>query len=474
MAAFLSILVTAGLSTANTSQADSRTSTDGSLPNVLIIHPDQWRGLALGSAGDVNANTPNLDKLAREGIRFSNCYSNTPLCTPSRAMFQSGRYPTHTGIYKNNLLLSPDEYCLAEHFAEHGYATGYIGKWHLDGPAVGMVTHTQGWKYFSGFNRLHPYLGGSAEYWEGTERHRLVEGVYQPDDQTDRAINWINNQTQTNRSWLLFLSWGPPHRPFRQVPEKYLDMFDPNKLVLRPNVPEISKPPEGTPKGVWHEYETVNGVSGIRSNLQGYYAHMKALDDNVGRLLEFLELRQISDNTIIVFTSDHGSILFSHGYAAKDVPNEEEINIPLIVRWPKGIPAGRVSNELIGTIDFYPTLCGLCELPVPPEKDGVDLSHILRGRKGQSRESVYLTFGMRDGMPDLPSQGWRGVRTARYTYAYDIISNKPWVLYDNENDPLQMKNLVDEDHRDLLISMHKLLIEWLKSVDDPLAEELQW
>jgi len=128
-------------------------------PNILYVFADQWQGQALGCAGDPNIQTPHLDHLATEGIRFTQCCSNTPLCSPYRAMLMSGRYPTRTGVYGNNILLPPDEYCIAEHFADAGYAKGYVVKWHLDGDASpGNVRYRQGWQYWAGFNRGHRYF----------------------------------------------------------------------------------------------------------------------------------------------------------------------------------------------------------------------------------------------------------------------------------------------------------------------------
>ena len=424
-----------------------------SRPNVLYLLTDQWRGQALGCAGDPNAETPHIDKMATEGIRLTHCYSNQPLCSPHRSMLMSGRFPTRTGMYKNSILMPPGEYCIAEHFGNAGYATGYIGKWHLDGEGGGWnvekpgeVKHTQGWQYFSGFNRGHRYLNRDGVYWENGEKHEIPKDVYQPDHQSERAMDWITKQTEANKPWFMMLSWGPPHTPYREIPQKYLDMFDPDKLKLRENV-EFRK---------WDEKK-------LRENLQGYYAQCKALDDNTGRLLKFLEDKGIAENTIVILTSDHGDLLCSQGRLYKGEPWEESINVPFIAKWPGRIPAGRTSDKLLSSIDLYPTLCGLCGVSVPSGKDGQDYSHVLLDKPGPESDRVYLTHG---------EDKWRGVRTRRYTYAWLADSGRCYVLYDNEKDPCQMNNLrAEPSAQKLKKKMHAMMVELLKEADDPLAEK---
>jgi arylsulfatase A-like enzyme len=419
-------------------------------PNILYLLCDQWRGQAIGCAGDSNAITPNIDKLAGQGVRFSHCYTNQPLCTPHRAMLMSGKYPTRTGVYENNILLRPEENCIGDVFSKAGYGTGYVGKWHLDGgEKPGRVKHTQGWQYFSGFNRGHHYYDGEAVYWEKDKKHALGDGVYQPDDQTDRAMKWITKQTQKQRPWFMMLSWGAPHTPYRELPEKYLNMFDPDKFELRPNVKANKN---------WD-------IKQLRQELQGYYGHIKALDENAGRLMKFLEDNNLAENTIVMLTADHGDMLLSQSRLYKGVVWEESINVPFIARWPKGIPAGKTVDKLLAGIDLFPTLCGLCNVEVPDGKDGEDYSHLLRGESGPERGSVFITHG---------KDKWRAVRTKQYTYCWNFDQTNPALLYDNQRDPYQKENIAYQaDARGITEKMHLLLFDWLIKVEDPLAAKLK-
>lgn len=438
-------------------------------PNILFILADQWRGQALGCAGDPNLDTPHIDRLAAGGVRFSRCCSSSPVCSPYRAMLQSGRWPTRTGLYYNSLLLPPEERCLAEVFGDAGYATGYIGKWHLDGDSgLGVrkggdrpsnwqrlpennVRHRQGWQYWAGFNRGHRYF--DAAYWTDSPDAILIpKGAFEPDHQTDLAMKWIGERKETGQPWLMTLSWGGPHTPYT-APEKYMKMFKPDEFELRPNVRES---PRGDEKKA-------------RQDLHGYYAHAKALDDNLGRLDAFLEANGLTDNTIVILTADHGDLHFSNGLNFKGKPHEESINVPFVARWPQGFTnAGRTTDALLGSIDLYPTLCGLCGVPIPDGRDGVDRSDLLRGRTEQGAEDVLLTISE----PER-EMGWRGLRTDRYTFAVRNGAGESWVLFDNREDPYQMNNLAKNPaHEATRKELRARLAQRLLNVDCPLAERI--
>jgi len=415
------------------------------LPNVLFILCDQWRAQALSSAGDPNVRAPNVDAMAAAGARLTHCYSNSPLCTPCRSMLMSGRYPTRTNCFVNDVLMPLEEYCVAEAFRDAGYSTGYIGKWHLDGdPKPGYVEpgpHRQGWDYWAAFNRGHDYFSG-VYYEDSPTPISVPSGKFEPDHQTDLAINWIAGRVGETAPWFLTVSFGPPHTPYR-APQAYMDLFDPAALILRPNVS--------------------GDVTQARTDLRGYYALIKNLDDNIGRLLQCLSDNGLADDTVVVLTADHGDMHYSQGQVHKSKPWEESIGVPFIVRWPGGLSAGRVVDSLFASIDIHPTLCGLCGVPIPPGKDGADYSHLLRGLPGPERQSVYLTIGL----PSATS-AWRGVRTAQYTYAWKGgVSGAPWVLYDNFADPYQMNNLAaDPGSQALRDQLHYLLRQWVQDVGD--------
>lgn len=457
-------------------------------PNILFLLTDQWRGQAMGYAGDPNIETPYLDKLAASGLRLTKCCSNSPICTPYRAMLMSGRYPSRTNVYTNNAPLSPDEYSIADHFSSGGYATGYVGKWHLDGAHRGHVRHRQGWQYFAGFNRGHNYFDG--EYWinDSPQRHRIPEGSFEPDIQADLAMEWIQDTSRSNpdKPWFMMVSWGGPHGPYI-APDDYMSQFEPRALQPRKNVRCHLEDCDNRMKdGICSSCDPR-----YRERLHGYYAHCKNLDDNTGRMMAFLKDHGLDENTIVIFTSDHGDMHYSHGMEAKGKPWEESINVPFIIRWPGVVGEGVVSDSLLSTIDIYPTLCGLAGLQIPSGKDGMDLSSPLCGRGGSEPESAYLTRGPSVGNNKW---GWRGVRTQRYTYAWywgDRARNRdfgiwateqygfpgeerPLLLYDNQNDPMQLSNLATEDaYRPLMRELHAMTVEHMRKMDEPMTGLLE-
>jgi arylsulfatase A-like enzyme len=199
-----------------------------------------------------------------------------------------------------------------------------------------------------------------------------------------------------------------------------------------------------------------------------YYAHVTALDAQIGRLLAYLRERGALDDTLVVYSSDHGTMLGSHGHHNKQQPWEESINVPLLMRFGRRLPRGTASDLLIGIVDYAPTLLGLMGLPVPPAMQGRDLSRQILGESDDRPPSVFLAEHVCcDQAVRERLQPWRGVRTVRYTYARD--TRGPWVLYDNLADPYQLRNLVQEPAaRPLLEAMEAELQRWMERLDDPL------
>ena len=276
--------------------------------------------------------------------------------------------------------------------------------------------------------------------------------------QTTHTIEYLKNRNSTNPV-CLFLSWGPPHHPYREVPQKYLDMYPPETIRGRPNCPE-------TP----------------RHDLQGYYAQTTFLDDQFGRLVQGLEELGIMENTILAFSSDHGDMHGSQGVYKKQWPWDECIKVPFVLSYPRVIEPGTVFRFPINAVDVMPTLLGLAGADIPETVEGVDLSPFIRGEKDDPPESVMFmnpcSFEIGDarGEDQYPTYRgkqlqYRGVRTNRYTYVRTIEG--PWLLYDNREDPYQMDNLIDKPElkavQDRLESMLKAHME--KIGDDILPNE---
>jgi arylsulfatase A-like enzyme len=337
-----------------------------------------------------------------------------------------------------------------------GYRTGYVGKWHLDGVPRDRFTppgpRRQGFDYWAVWNCSHAYFQGCL-FRDDPARPLALDG-YEPVGQTDVALEFL--AADDPRPFCLFLSWGPPHAPYDQVPDDYKRLYDASTIELRPNVRPEPDPP-------FHK----TGQEFDPRAIADYYAHITAIDEQMGRLLDALDARGLADDTIVVFTSDHGDMLWSQGMQKKEQPFEEAILIPLLVRWPGRVPAGAASDALVSIVDLAPTLLGLMGQGVPDAMEGADLSAIARGADADGPQSVFLTE------PIILDQGfhrgvreWRGVRTRRHTYAR-WITGEPWLLYDNEADPYQLANLVDSpEHQAVRDELERELQRWLDRTGD--------
>lgn len=445
-------------------------------PNVLFIFDDQLRADACSIYGGRNIQTPNIDKLAMQGMRFTNAVSSCPLCTPYRAMLQTGRYPTRSGVVLNWVDINPNQRCIAHIFRDAGYQTGFIGKWHL---AAGRMKYS-GSKFKDEVNvwskeitQLHPHsefvppgpnrLG--YDYWQSYNFHmdfnnywfyhdepkKIYSEKYETDCQTEQAINFMKDNQKKQTPFFLMVAPHPPHPPlrYRYVPKGYLQNIS-KQMHHLPNVPL--------------EHKRRTNLRALRS----YYAMCKNVDDNVGKIMQFLDVSGLADNTIVVFTSDHGEQHGSHNRINKMVPYAESVNIPLIMRWPNHIPAGIVSDVLYTPIDHMTTLCGMLKLTPAETADGINLSESVLGRKYSGREAVLMAnytshwdfFQSETSWPE-----WRGVKTKKYTYCRWIRGEEE--LYDNMEDPCQMNNLaVNQRHLLCIRKMRNTLKDLLNEAND--------
>ena len=404
-----------------------------SRPNLLYIFADQMRGMDMHCAGNTQLYTPNLDRLAEQGMRLTHAYANTPVCTASRAMLLTGLYPAANRVVANDLPLSTELPSLGEMFRSAGYRTGYIGKWHLDGVPRSKWTppgpRRHGFEYWAAYNCSHDYFRADKYYRDLPVAIRM-EG-YEPEVQTNLALDFL--ATVDERPFCLMLSWGPPHDPYPLVPEVFKDQYDPTTITLRPNVSAVHA--DAAPLA--RDWET-------RETIANYYAAITALDYQLGRILDFLDETGLAGDTIVVFTSDHGDMLWSHGRMKKQQPWEESIHIPFLIRWPNEIQAGTTSDALFGMIDHLPTLLSLCSIEASARLQGTDLAPTLLGLEQTPPSSLFLMDMVRMDESHMQNlDEWRGLRTRRYTYAR-WVDGRPWLLYDNENDPYQLINLVDD------------------------------
>ena len=420
-------------------------------PNVLFVLADEWRAQATGYNGDVNVRTPALDRLETQSVHFENAVSGCAVCCPYRASLMTGQYPLTHGVFINDVELRPKGPTLGDSFARAGYRTGYIGKWHIYGSPDGKYGRRLayippdkrfGFEYWKACECTHDY--NHSLYYEGNDATPKYWPGYDAAAQTEDACRYIQKQAAGPDPFLLVLSLGPPHFPYGTAPERYQALYRDREISFRPNVPDDRK-------------KEAEGI------LRGYYAHMAALDDCLARLLETLDRAGAAEDTIVVFTSDHGDMMLSQGLTTKLYPWEESIRVPFLVRYPRQLGGkGRRVKAPINAPDILPTLLGLCGLPLPGTVEGSDFSGYMTGGGPPPRDAAFLnlpvpiTEARRNGFA-----AYRGLRTERYTYVRSIRG--PWLLYDNQRDPYQMHNLCGRgEARGLQIRLDRSLDAELK------------
>ncbi|GGD56054.1 sulfatase family protein [Paenibacillus nasutitermitis] len=389
-------------------------------PNVVYVFSDQHRAEATGYSGNPDVLTPHLDKLSQESVVMKLATSSVPCCCPYRGTLLTGRYPLTHGVFTNDVHLNHQADSIADAFKKEGYQTGYIGKWHVNGGGrSGFIARDdrQGFDYWKVLECTHDY---NHSYYYSDEPIQLKWDGYDAEAQTRDAQQYIRDQKEP---FFLVLSWGPPHNPYHTAPERFKAMYEPAKLTIRPNVP----PDAG---------------DAARQDLAGYYAHISALDEYVGDLLETLRETGLEENTIFVYASDHGDMNGSQGTMRKQCPWEESIRVPFILKYPAVLGRQpKVIEDPFNSPDIMPTLLGLCDIPIPQTVEGTDYSPLLRGEQTSIAEGALIACIHPSGEYHRGAGGreYRGIRTKQYTYVRDL--NGPWLLYDNEIDPYQLHNL---------------------------------
>ena len=403
--------------------------TPGKHPNIVYLFSDQWRAMDHGYMGNADVRTPNIDLLADQSVNFTNAVSGIPVCCPHRACLLTGQYPLSHGLFLNDLRLNTEATSFAQALDGAGYETGYIGKWHIDGTGRSAYIppeRRQGFDYWKVLECTHNY--NQSRYYGKTGQDPKVWEGYDAYAQTNDAVAYIKNHAtqpaQSRKPFGLFLSWGPPHAPYRTGPTKWLDRYDSRKLTLRQNVPpQLGKQAQST--------------------YAGYYAHCSALDECVGWLVEALKESGQLENTILVYTSDHGDMLHSRGQLKKQRPWDESIRVPFLVRCPSSLKVKpRRLEAPINTPDIMPTLLSLAGVQIPGSVEGEDFADVIRGQRKLEDNHALITCPSPFGQWTRAQGGreYRGLRTRRYSYTRALEG--PWELFDNQEDPFQQRNLI--------------------------------
>ena len=465
------------ISTAIVSGGYAQPSQPADSPNLVIIIADQWRGETLGLWGIEPVLTPNIDALASQGIVFSEAISSYPVSSPARGMLMTGMYPFKNKVVCNcnsdsapyGVELEESVVCWSDVLKTKGYNLGYLGKWHLDSPYKPYIkTSNNGkmaWNEWCPPERRHGFDMWTAYgtydnhlkpmYWtKDLEREEFFYvDQWGPEYEADRAIEYIDKNKTDN--FALVVSMNPPHSPYSYVPEKYKDIYD------DVDVEELcSKKPSIPAKGTkWGDH--------YRRNIKDYYACMTGVDEQVGRIVNELKEKGLFDNTIIVFTSDHGDCIGTHGEITKNNWFEESMNIPMIITYPEKIKPRVDKVAQMSIQDIYPTVLSLMglEKDIPKSVETINYADYIVGETSKSAKwQPYMKLDYKN-----MKSGLRGIRSLKYTFVLkynggEIIDT---ILYDNIKDPFQMSNIADKSAR-LCKELTKQTAKLFKPMGDPI------
>lgn len=453
--------------------------------NILYIFADQWKKTAIGFE-NAQIPTKHMDEFAKECKVFDNAISSYPLCSPHRAALMTGKYPYSCGMWTNCkigldeiVMLKPQEETIGKVLKKAGYATAYIGKWHLDASEENFTKEPksgarhwdaytppserrQGFDFWYSYGAMDHHL--TPHYWNNTP-NKINCDRWSPEVETDIVIDYLNNRDKS-KPFSLFVSWNPPHPPYDVVPQKYVDLI--HDIDLPSNVSDNMK----------NDPEYLKTV-------KEYYGAIAGLDENFGRLIACLKEQGIEDDTIVVLSADHGEMMGAQGLMGKNIWYEESIQIPFMIRGA-GIKSGR-TDTMFSSMDHMPTLLDLLDCEIPEAVQGKSCKKMLLGEVSKELENLEHVFiSMLPGMPGLiepyrkrglnnKAFGWRGIRTKDTTY---IINNgthpdekqERW-LYDLKTDPMQMNPMKLKAEDEQCKIYDTMLLKHLNLIKDPFLLE---
>lgn len=438
----------------------------GKRPNVLFIISDDHRHDAIHTRGNQMVQTPVLDQLAAKGVSFTQTHimggQTGAVCMPSRASVHAGANVFRAGGDQD---INPELALMPETFKENGYETYAIGKWHND---------------FQSFNRS--FTDGSALFFGGMSDHYHVpiydyqeNGIYPKEKMkmgnkhsselfADAAIDFLRHY-DSEKPFFLYVANTAPHDP-RTAPKAYHDMYNEDEMELPPNF--VPEPPfDNGEMDVRDEHLATmpRNESEVRQHIADYYAMISHLDAQTGRILETLEKSNFSDNTIIVYTADHGLAVGQHGLLGKQNMYDHSIRIPLIMNGP-GLKAGHTIDTLVSQIDIFPTLCSLVNIDVPKTVEGMSHLPSIRGEEQTDQQYVYAIY--RDIQRMVKNDRYKLIR---YYHQTDRNEGTDYLqLFDLKEDPWEMNNLInDPRYKHVTLQLADALKSWQQTVGDPLV-----
>jgi len=431
-------------------------------PNVIFFMTDDQRWDSMSCAGNPYLKTPNMDRLAAEGAYFSNCFVTNSLCGPSRATCLTGKYSHNTGVRVNEGTFPTDQVTILERARDIGYLSAFVGKWH--NKYWGRKRH---FDYYFGFRGQGRYHDPVIQENDGEEK---VYKGWVEDILADKTIEFIKRAAGEQKPFFICHWFKTPHQgcvPAKRHEELYKDVTFPKPPTFYTNY-------EGKPRAV-READMKIGGTGPTSYIQDwdeflrdYYRVLVGVDENLGRILQVLDELGLTENTLIIFTSDNGYFHGEHGFFDKRLMYEPSIRIPLLIRYPKRVKPGTVIEEFALNVDFAPTIMDYIGLPIPKDVDGRSLRPLLEGQPVSDwrQDFLYEYYAYPDWHYVKPHKGVR-TKEWKYIHYYDFPKHE-YELYNLKEDPLEEHNLIDDPrYQDVVQRLRERLVQLRKQTHDP-------
>jgi len=424
-------------------------------PNIVFFLTDDQRWDGMSCAGNPVLKTPNIDRIAAEGIRFRNMFVTTSLCGPSRASYLTGKYAHNHGVLRNAMALPSRHRTFLEMLKEAGYETAFIGKWHNTD-----LGRDRKLDFYFGFKGQGKYIDPLLFENHGPERE--YKG-HVTDILTEKAVDFIRKDRRV--PFCLLLWFKAPHRSFHPA-ERFKKLYADSIL---PEPPGFHDDYRGRPDAVKAANMRIGDFTDVpdyQSFAKDYYRCLAGVDENVGRVLDALAERGLERNTAVFYAADNGFFIGEHRFFDKRFMYEESIRVPLLIRLPEGAGGGRTVDDMALNLDVAPTILDMAGIPVPRDMDGRSLKPILEGKRVEWRRDFLYEYYEYPGAHSARMN--RGVRTRRWKYIHYFEEPQEFELYDLQNDPHEMNNLANEPaFRSVMERLRRRLDELREETHDP-------
>lgn len=406
--------------------------------NFIIIFADQMHKYALGKLNQ-EVFTPHLDQLCEEGVLFRNAYSNNPICGPYRGTLLTGLYTSHNGVHYNGQPLLSETKTLAGELNKLGYETSFVGKWHLGGNGnEPILPSLQGnFKHFLGYQCYNGFLKDII-FWNEQGESQEYDG-HRTEITTHLAIENLRALKATHKPFLQVIGYQAPHYPEQPLPE-YAKLYEGKTILHTPDYIEVDPyTPTYSPYSP-RPYENCPDYQRYGNNMDEYIrlynGMVTQVDHGVGEILKEVQRLGLEEDTLILFTSDHGDMQGSHGLKNKCLPYEKSCGVPFIVKDPKGLK-NKISDALVSGIDIFPSVMAYAEKATDVTLDGRSFKGYLREEEETTQDFVVAEY-------ICPDTGWQMIRDKQFKLCVRTADHTPYLLFDMEKDPYELENLIED------------------------------